>query len=178
MNITIDETIERVEQLYATITGNAPPPATTGNGVRIPPESDPGQYVEKQLRHLLSAMERIAPAREAASNPTWMPRAIVSADRVALEIALDVPGVSRDDVQILLEDRVLTVRGQREIAPAVREDRRIDACEVPLGTFMRSFELPVHVAPENVIAHLAGGVLTIRIASTTRTESSQIPIRS
>jgi HSP20 family protein len=175
MNVTIDETIERIEQLYATLTGTSPP-TPNGSSVRIPPETDPGQHVEKQLRQLLSAMDRFG-VREPTA-PAWIPRAIVTADRVALEIALDVPGVSRDDVQIVLEDRVLTITGQREVAPAVREDRRIETCELALGTFTRAFELPVHVAPENVIAHLAGGVLTIRIAASARNESSQIPIRS
>ena len=129
------------------------------------------QQVEQQLFRLLSAIERIAPGRA----PIWVPCITVTRGASGLEIAIDIPGVTRSDVNVVVDDRRITVFGHRT-DPAWNE-RRVEACEVPVGTFMRTFELPAHVAKDDVVAELANGVLTIRIAQV-REASSQIPIKS
>lgn len=175
MNVTVDQTIERIEQLYASVTGTQPPPVN-GPGAPIPPERDAGAHVEERLRILLTAMERLA--GQAVPPPMWMPRAIVTRDKASLEIAIDLPGVLREQVQILIEGQVVTVMGRRDVAPVSQEERRMEACEVPLGAFARSFQLGVPVAPDDVVAQLASGVLTIHIVTGKRAETSQIPIKS
>lgn len=173
MNGTIDETIERLEQLYTTLTGT-PPPAPNGQRTPFPPESDPLRHVQEQLGRVVAAAERLVP-RSAASAATWIPNATVWTEEADLVLAVDVPGVSRENVEVRVEPRALTVTGRRH-APWSQYPRSIAGCDAPLGTFSRTFAIATHAAADRVSARLDDGVLTIRIHSTTQAPPSQISI--
>jgi HSP20 family protein len=168
---SIEATIDRVEQLYVTVTGRRPPPAHVAP---IPPESDLGRLVDDQLDRLAALLERTAASTTEVAR-AWQPRACAWREDDALVLAIDVPGVTREELEVRLDDRVLVVRGRR--TPPWR-DRRVEACESPVGMFVRAFPLPMRVEAEHVIARLEAGVLHVRIAPTLVAEPSQIPIRT
>src|SRR5262245_35418213 len=173
MNPSIEETIDRVEQLFTTLTGH-PPPHPNGDA-RIPPEIEPGRHVEDQLGKLLAAVEeRLAP--DATQRSVWMPRVVAWRDDSALALAIDVPGVSRGDVELRLDGHVLIVRGSRR--PPWGEARHPEACEAPLGTFARTFALAERVDASRISARLEAGVLRVRIATRAMAEPSPISIQS
>jgi len=170
---SIEDTIGRVEQLYVAITGQQPPDVN-GGVRRIPPETDPARHVEEQLARLLGAVEhKLAPS--AAPSPAWQPRVIAWQDELAYELAIDVPGVTREQLELRLDGNVLVVRGQR-LQPWGERELAPDACEAPLGAFVRSFALPERVEPGRISARLEGGVLRIMIARGGAAEPSQIAI--
>jgi HSP20 family protein len=174
MQSTIDETIERVEQLYTTLTGQrAPQP--NGGSAPIPPETDPLLHVQEQLGRMVLVAEQLFATQP--PQPVWSPHAVAWRDDSGLSVALDVPGVMRDQLQIRVDNGSLTVSGQRK-PPWPNAPQSVDGCDAPLGMFTRSFWLGAPIAPEHVTARLADGVLTIRITSVQRGETSQIPIRS
>jgi HSP20 family protein len=74
----------------------------------------------------------------------------------------DLPGVSEDDVNIELEDRVLTISGERK---AEHEERKEGYYRVERssGAFTRTLTLPEGVDPETINATFANGVLEVRI---------------
>jgi HSP20 family protein len=74
----------------------------------------------------------------------------------------DLPGLSEKDVNIELEDNVLTISGQRK---AEHEDRKEGYYRVERssGSFSRSLTLPEGVDPEKVTARFDKGVLEVRI---------------
>jgi HSP20 family protein len=74
----------------------------------------------------------------------------------------DLPGLSEKDVNIELEDNVLTVSGERK---AEHEERKEGYYRVERasGTFSRSLTLPEGVDPEAVSANFERGVLEVRI---------------
>jgi HSP20 family protein len=170
MNATIDETIDRVEQLYRALTGNRPP---TGRHTVIPPEADPVGHVQEQLGRMVSLVERFVPG----TAPQWMPHATVWIHESDLMVAVDVPGVLATDVEVRIEQAAITVRGLRR-PPWAQPPKTVAHCDALLGTFMRSFPLAVRVAPEHVSARLDDGVLTVRLHANARAEPSQIPICS
>ncbi len=175
MNVTIDDTIARVEQLYTALTGKSPP-TINGNGAPIPPESDPLVHVEDQLGRMVSTAALLLPTPVV---PAWAPRAIAWRSDGGIAFAIDVPGVPRDQIHVQIDRRGLTVTGQRPAPWAHGQPARIvDGCELPLGAFARTFWLPMPVSSEHVSARLDDGVLTIRIEDTPRGEPSQISIRS
>jgi HSP20 family molecular chaperone IbpA len=172
MSSTIEDTIDRVERLYVTITGH-PPPIVDGSGPRIPPDSDPVQHVEDQLGRLVIELEqRFAP--EPTSAVTWVPRACTWRDDTGFELLVDVPGVPRDRLELSVDDRTLHIRGTRP-APW-HEGEPPYACESPFGSFARAFALPERVEPGQITARLDVGTLRVRIARAPRFEVSQIPI--
>lgn len=156
----IEDTIDRVERLYTTITGHQPPAAT--DGARIPPEIDPARHVEEQLGKLIAAVEgRIAPTT-AAPVPSWQPRAVWWQDESGFELAIDVPGVARDTLEVSCDGASVVVRGHRP-PPWGELARAPLACESPIGAFARMFALPMRVEPKQVSARLDAGVLRVRV---------------
>jgi HSP20 family protein len=174
MNPTIEETIERVERLYAALTGKHPS-QSNGQRAQIPPEADPMVHVQEQLARLVSSVEQIAPSPAAA--PAWIPRTVAWDDDNDLVLAIDAPGVLARDVVIRVEPFAIIVTGQRR-TPWTQQPRTIAACDALFGVFGRSFPLPGRVSPDQVSARLDDGVLTIRVHTGARPQTSQIPIVS
>src|SRR5262249_5284074 len=105
----IDQTVERMEQLYRAVTGrDAPPPET--EYAPIPAEKDPAEYVERRLNYLL---ELLGAAPQTARATAWIPPMSVWESDKEILIRLDLPGVPRDQVQVTAQDNVLTVSGTR-----------------------------------------------------------------
>jgi HSP20 family protein len=170
VNQIIDDTIQRVELLYSTLTvGPVPPP----NGhVPIPPESDIARHVEAQLDRLAAAIERQVPASgPSAPTTAWTPRACMWSGENHLEIVVEVPGITRADLEIGVEDRALIVRGRRPTPWGARTTQI--SSELPVGAFERTFVLPIRVEPQDVAARLQDGLLAIRIQRSPQADTAR-----
>jgi HSP20 family protein len=91
------------------------------------------------------------------------------------KILLDIPGLSKNEVNVSLKDDVLTVRGER-VGELDEEEiyRRHERAE---GVFSRSFALPQNVASGEVNASFRTGVLTVSMSkSEVDADSTNIPI--
>ena len=117
-----------------------------------------------ELERMHQAMDRLYGASPWSSTPgdgVLPPVNVRIADDAALMTA-EIPGVSSDQVEITVEDRVVTIKGQRpeEAKPEGAEWLRR---ERPQGEFSRSFALPFRVEPGDVTANVRDGVLTLRL---------------
>lgn len=73
-------------------------------------------------------------------GPTWEPPVDIFETSRALSVLVALPGVSSDQVQVLIEGATLTVVGERSLpVPAASHIRRI---EIPYGRFERHLALP------------------------------------
>jgi HSP20 family protein len=87
---------------------------------------------------------------------------VVSDERVT--VTMDVPGLQADDLEIEVENDVLTVRGERGYPDATDGGPRSwQPLERGLGKFERSLQLPRGLDPDAIEASLDVGVLTLRI---------------
>lgn len=77
-------------------------------------------------------------------------------------VTMELPGLTTDDVEIEVEDGVLTVSGQRARTADVADEGWLRR-ERPVGEFSRSFTLPEGVDPNKIRADFAHGVLELRI---------------
>lgn len=77
-------------------------------------------------------------------------------------VTMELPGFTADDVDIEVENGVLTVSGQRARTADVPEESWLRR-ERPVGEFSRSFTLPEGVDPNNIRADFVHGVLELRI---------------
>jgi HSP20 family protein len=80
----------------------------------------------------------------------------------ALDISMDVPGMTDKDVEITLADDVLTIKGERksEIEENKADYHRV---ERSFGSFLRRFELPSEVEDAKVTATVTQGVLKVHL---------------
>jgi HSP20 family protein len=106
---------------------------------------------------------------------TWSPAVDVFERPDAVTVAVDLPGVRPDDIDLRLEDHGLTVRGERRVVEP--EDGGQERIERPSGAFERHVALPVAVVPEGVHATYEDGVLEIRILKAAATAPQRIEIR-
>ena len=92
----------------------------------------------------------------------FMPLAdIVERDKEYL-IKLDLPEVKKEDVKVLFDDGVLTVRGERKVEKEEKGDK-VHRTERYFGMFERSFVLPEDVDVTTIRAESKEGVLTIHM---------------
>ena len=105
----------------------------------------------------------------------WIPAMdlVESADHYILRA--DLPGLSDDDVNIQLEDNVLTISGERNAQHEQREEGYYRV-ERAFGSFARSLTLPDGVDPDGVQAHFDRGVLEIRIPKPEQKKPRQVQI--
>jgi HSP20 family protein len=101
-------------------------------------------------------------ARGGTASRRWMPAMdlVETADQYVLRA--DLPGLSDDDVNLQLEDNVLTISGERN-AQQEQNEEGYYRIERAFGSFARSLTLPDGVDPDGVQAHFDRGVLEIRI---------------
>ncbi|MGQ0701534.1 MAG: Hsp20/alpha crystallin family protein [Gemmatimonadales bacterium] len=107
----------------------------------------------------------------------WTPRCDIREDKDYVTISLDLPGVRPEDVQINLENQVLTIRGERQQVEEKKEERW-HRYERSSGSFERSFTLPSTVDPDRIEATTENGVLTVRLPKSEKARPKEIPIRT
>jgi HSP20 family protein len=93
-----------------------------------------------------------------------------------LLVTADVPGMTEKDLQVSLEDGVLTVSGERKaLSP---EGHAVHRRERPALRFARGVALPVKIDAEQVTAKVKDGVLTITLAKAPEARPRQITVRA
>ena len=97
-----------------------------------------------------------------AGGRRWVPAMDLVETDEHFVLKADLPGLAESDVNIEVEDNVLTVSGERK---AEHEDKREGYVRVEraYGSFRRSLTLPEGVDPEAVTASFDNGVLEVRI---------------
>lgn len=112
---------------------------------------------------------------EGAQPAMWMPRTDISETEDAYVIRMDMPGLSREDVKIELQEGRLRVSGERKIKQEEKGEtfRRVERM---YGRFFRSFALPEASDTEHVQARLENGVLTIEVPKREEAKRRRIQI--
>jgi HSP20 family protein len=114
------------------------------------------------FRDLSTFQSVFAPAPSTQTLRRWMPAMdlVESGDHYVL--TADLPGLSSDDVNIDVQDRVLTISGERKSKSETTKDgfRRVERA---YGSFKRSVTLPEGVDAEAVEATFENGVLEVSI---------------
>ncbi|MGB5443851.1 MAG: Hsp20/alpha crystallin family protein [Gammaproteobacteria bacterium] len=105
----------------------------------------------------------------------WTPAVDIREEDNRYVVEADIPGVARENIDILLEDSVLTVNGQRSIESEDNAEnyRRRERTH---GSFVRQFTLPDTVNTEAISATVTDGVLEIRIPKQEKPEARKITV--
>jgi HSP20 family protein len=105
----------------------------------------------------------------------WMPAVeVVETDR-AIDVTAELPGMSKEDVEIHLENNVLIIRGEKKQEKEEKEKERY-LYERFYGSFQRAFTLPVPVEEGEVKAEFRNGVLNIHLPKAAEAKGRKITI--
>jgi HSP20 family protein len=139
--------------------------------VRYEPNNLFDQF-NSEINRFFNATQR---QRAANQEHGWMPAVDIREEDDRFILSADIPGVERKDVEITLENGVLTLKGERH---AETEEKRegFQRRERVHGTFMRQFNLPDTVNAENISAAVREGVLHIEIPKQAKPEARKITV--
>lgn len=114
---------------------------------------------------------------EGQRSAVWAPRADLSETDDAYLIAMDLPGIHRDELDITMEDGTLKVSGERSMETE-SENGQYHRIERSYGRFFRSFSFGPNADADNVEASFDDGVLTIRVAKAEERKPRRIEVGS
>ena len=113
---------------------------------------------------------------EGESNLTaWAPAVDISENEHELLVKADLPGIDPKDLDIRVENNVLTIRGERKFEKKVDQDDYLRV-ERTYGSFSRSFALANTVNPEGIKADYQNGVLTLVVPKREEAKPKQIKV--
>ena len=106
----------------------------------------------------------------------WMPPVdIFQTGDQELVLKAELPDMVREDIDITVENFVLTIKGEKKFANEVKEEQ-FHHIERRYGTFSRSFSLPQTVDAGKVAAEYKNGVLTVRLPLREEAKPRQIKV--
>ncbi len=131
--------------------------------------------LQERMNRLFNDQLATIGSEESLTAGSFVPAVDVYEDEHSIQLKFEVPGIDEKDIDIRLENNVLTVRGERKFDKETKEEnfRRV---ERSYGSFGRSFTLPNTLNPEDVKADYDKGVLTIRLAKRAEAKPKQIKV--
>jgi len=112
---------------------------------------------------------------ESLATSNFAPAVDVYEDEHSVTLKIEVPGIDEKDIDVRIENRTLTVHGERKFEKEEKEEnyRRV---ERQYGSFSRTFTLPNTVDTENVSADYEKGVLKIKLTKKAEAKPKQIKV--
>ena len=112
---------------------------------------------------------------ESLTTSTFAPAVDVYEDEHQVTLKIEVPGIDEKDIDVQIENNILTVHGERKIEKEEKEEnyRRV---ERQYGSFTRTFTLPTTVDTDNVSANYEKGVLKIALPKKAEAKPKQIKV--
>jgi HSP20 family protein len=147
---------------------------TTGL-IRWAPQAD---FVRSRMSRIFDDAfnDFLVPLKEDVSTRDWMPPVDIRETDEALVLNAEIPGLSKEDIEITVEQNVLTISGERRFEKDVKEEsyhRR----ERVYGRFSRAFSLPANVQAAKVDATVKDGLLTVVLPKAEESKPRKVTIR-
>ena len=112
---------------------------------------------------------------EESALTTWAPSVDIYETPNELVVKADLPDVNEKDIDVRVENNLLTIRGERKFEKSVSEDNYLRV-ERTYGAFSRSFSLPNAVNPESIRAEYKNGVLTVNLPKREESKPRQVKV--
>jgi HSP20 family protein len=133
-----------------------------------------------ELQHRINRMfdDSFGPSRDREDETNmcaWRPAVDIYETESGVILALDLPGVSKENVAVEVKDNILTLKGERLPKPEIKEESyyRRECC---YGTFQRSFTLHHNIHPNLIKATFKDGMLEIEIPRPEEEQPKQITV--
>jgi HSP20 family protein len=143
---------------------------------------DPFQELQTwsdRMSRLLGSEGRAATRRDEENFATgsWVPPVDIVEGKDKIQLKVELPGFKEDQVQLTVEDGLLTIRGERKFE-GEHKDENYHRIERSYGTFVRSFTLPRTVDQNGIQANFSDGILSVEMSKREETKPRQIQIKA
>jgi HSP20 family protein len=138
---------------------------------------EPWSDLRREIDRLFdSAMSGIGPSGM-RNGFEWIPPMDVEEQDDAITLALELPGVSPDDVQVSVENGMLTISGEKKLSRETgHQSNGARFVERRFGRFERVLSLPQSVDAERITASYDNGVLTLKLPKSAESRRRKIQI--
>lgn len=139
---------------------------------------EPWSFVDLLHRDL----DRLVGARRGASDDQspvadWVPAVDIIEEKDRFVLRADVPGVKTEDIEVAMDNGVLSVSGERHaIAPS--DDSGVQRIERATGRFLRRFTLPDTADAEGISAKSSSGILEVVIPKAPEIQARRITVEA
>ena len=106
----------------------------------------------------------------------WTPLCDIYETDKEIVLKMELPEMRKEDVHVILENNVLTLRGERKFEETVNREN-YHRVERKYGEFTRMFTLPTLVEGGKVVAEFTEGVLRVTLPKNVRGDSRQIEVK-
>jgi len=133
-----------------------------------------------ELTHMQEEMNRFfdeffGEHRRGLAEGAWLPAVDVSETDGALVVRAELPGMSHEDIELNVQDNVLTLKGEKK-QETQEEKENFHRLERSYGSFTRSFTLPAGVKQEDIKASFKDGVLEVTMPKVEEAKAKKIAI--
>ena len=130
----------------------------------------------REMTSLQNQVSRLADSLWSGRPESWVPAVDVFDTKDAVVLKAELPGMKVDDIQIEVDDNVLTIKGERTFEERVDEERYYRV-ERRYGSFQRSIALPQGVKADDIRATYEDGVLEVTVPKTEAEKPRRIEVR-
>ena len=131
--------------------------------------------MQERLNHIFGDADR--GNDDVLSRGDWMPPVdIFENERHEIVLKAELPGISREDIDIRVDNNLLTIRGERKRDQETKQES-YHRVERVYGAFTRSFQLPSTVNAEQVAAEFKDGLLTVVLPPREEAKPRQIQVK-
>jgi HSP20 family protein len=151
----------------------------SGNGgARATQAVNPFGFLHREIDRLFDEFTRGPLEAAGPAQVNLIPSMDVTETDKEIVITAEMPGLERKDVDISIEDDVLTIRGEKKVETKKDDkDKNYHISERSYGMFYRALQLPPGVDPSKVQATVSNGVLKITIPKPARSEPKKIEVK-
>jgi HSP20 family protein len=144
-----------------------------------PARPDVGMWsLQREVDRLFDEFARGFGTLAVPGNGSLMPSMDISETDKEYVITAELPGLERKDVEVSLEENVLTIRGEKKTESTPDDkNKNVHVSERSYGVFYRALELPGNVDPASVQATMSKGVLKITIPKPPESEPKKIEVK-
>jgi len=137
---------------------------------------DPFRNISSLQEQVNRLFESSLPDRgDNSALTTWAPAVDIYETENELVLKADLPDINEKDLDVRVENNMLTIRGERKFQQEVKEENYLRV-ERAYGTFSRSFSLPNTINTEAIKAEYKNGVLALVLPKRAESKPKQVKI--
>jgi HSP20 family protein len=136
---------------------------------------EPWSLFDQLRREMERGLTTQTGEESSAATSDWVPAVDIKENEDSFVIVADIPGVKPEDIEVQMDNGVLTIKGEKETEK--KEEREdFKRVERSYGSFYRRFSLPDTADPESITAKSDHGVLEITVAKQEKTQPRKIAV--
>ena len=131
----------------------------------------------REMTQVQNQLNRLVDQVWGGRQESWLPAVDVFDKQDAVVLKAELPGMDPDEIQIEVEDNVLTIKGERRFEETVDEERYYRV-ERRFGSFQRSLALPQGVKADEIGASYEDGILVVTVPKVEEEKPKRIEVKA